>query len=74
MAVLGFTDTERLRERIAGSDEARERLVDASALKRLTTPEEAADVVAFLCSERASAITGAVVDVTGGAHLGNLWG
>lgn len=73
VAVLGFTETERLRERLGGSEEARERLVRATAIRRLTTPEEAAEVIAFLCSERAASITGAVVDVTGGAHLGNLW-
>jgi 3-oxoacyl-[acyl-carrier protein] reductase len=39
---------------------------------RMGTPEEVADVVAFLASERASWITGACVVVDGGQHKGNL--
>lgn len=35
-------------------------------LGRIADPAEVADVVAFLCSDRASYITGATVDVTGG--------
>ena len=36
------------------------------ALKRLGMPEEVADVVEFLCSDRASYVTGATIDVNGG--------
>jgi 3-oxoacyl-[acyl-carrier protein] reductase len=39
---------------------------------RMGTPEEVADVVAFLVSERASWITGVCVAVDGGQHKGNL--
>jgi 3-oxoacyl-[acyl-carrier protein] reductase len=39
---------------------------------RMGTPEEVADVVAFLASERASWITGACVVVDGAQHKGNL--
>ncbi|QKY19269.1 SDR family oxidoreductase [Halolamina sp. CBA1230] len=49
----------------AGIDE----FTDEVPLGRLGRPEEAADLIAFLCSERASYMTGAVVDVDGGAGL-----
>jgi 3-oxoacyl-[acyl-carrier protein] reductase len=39
---------------------------------RMGTPEEVADVVAFLASERASWITGVCIVVDGGQHKGNL--
>jgi meso-butanediol dehydrogenase/(S,S)-butanediol dehydrogenase/diacetyl reductase len=70
---VSFADTERLAGRVGDDSEARERLVRATATRRLPTPAEIADVVTFLCSPRASAITGAVVDATAGAHLNNLW-
>jgi len=37
-------------------------------LGRLGSPEEVAEVVAFLCSDRASYITGQVIPVNGGIH------
>jgi 3-oxoacyl-[acyl-carrier protein] reductase len=59
--------TEGNRERIPA--QLQERLADAHPLKRLGTPQDVADVAAFLASEQAAWITGAVVDVTGGAVL-----
>jgi NAD(P)-dependent dehydrogenase (short-subunit alcohol dehydrogenase family) len=70
---VGFADTERLQLRLKDDPASREHLEKATAMRRLLTPAEVADVVAFLCSTRASAITGSVVDATGGAHLNNLW-
>jgi len=37
-----------------------------SIIKRFQTPEEIADIVTFLCSERASSITGAAIRADGG--------
>ncbi|MEY8389177.1 SDR family NAD(P)-dependent oxidoreductase [Oscillospiraceae bacterium 38-13] len=39
------------------------------AMKRLGTPQEVAEVVAFLASDRASYITGSTVDVNGGIFM-----
>ncbi|MGN8655891.1 SDR family oxidoreductase [Blautia obeum] len=38
-------------------------------LKRLGKPEEIAEVITFLASDKASYITGAVIDVNGGMRL-----
>ena len=43
--------------------------VGETVLGRLATPEECADLVAFLCSERARHITGEVVQIDGGQYL-----
>lgn len=62
----GFIRTplvERLPEKV------RERAVRDSALGRMGEPEEVAHAVAFLCSERARYITGAVLTVDGGQSL-----
>ena len=43
--------------------------MDETALGRFATPEECADVVAFLCSDRSRHITGEVVKVDGGQYM-----
>lgn len=44
-------------------------VIEAAPLKRLADPAEVAHVVAFLCSEQASWMTGATVDVNGGTVM-----
>jgi NAD(P)-dependent dehydrogenase (short-subunit alcohol dehydrogenase family) len=46
-----------------------ERMVKRTAMRRAGTPEEIANVVAFLCSDLASYVTGAAIPVTGGIDL-----
>jgi len=60
----GFIETE-----MSGGPGAAERmpqLVRGTALKRAGQPEEVAELAAFLCSHRATYITGAVIAVDGG--------
>ena len=76
----GYTATDRLRELSearatkAGTTPAQELANFASGvpLGRVATPEEFAAVAAFLCSERASFVTGATIPVDGGASRGLL--
>ncbi|HSJ15065.1 MAG TPA: 3-oxoacyl-ACP reductase FabG [Longimicrobiales bacterium] len=60
----GYIRTTRLTDAVSPEvlDQARER----SVLGRLGDPQDVANVVVFLCSERARHITGAVVPVDGG--------
>ena len=65
-----WTGAGGLGEQIAGPGKAQE-AVDAAAEKvplgRFATPAEIADVIVFLCSERASNVTGAAWSADGGA-------
>lgn len=46
-----------------------EKFAQQTMLKRLGEPEEIAEVITFLSSDKASYITGAVIDVNGGMRL-----
>ena len=62
----GTIATELARAAVLGSDEARERILSRTPLRRLGEPAEIADAVAFLLSDAASYITGEIVYVDGG--------
>lgn len=62
----GFIETDMT---AALSDEARQAYARAIPLGRLGTAQDVADAVAFLCSDRASYITGAVLNVNGGMAM-----
>ena len=76
----GSFDTERIRqlleERAETSgrsvEEVRSELVADIPLGRILNPEELADLVVFLASEKASGITGTTIQVDGGAIRGLL--
>jgi len=70
----GMVETERAPRLVASraaatgrtEDEVRADLAAGSSLRRLVTAEEVADVVVFLCSPRAVAVTGDAVGAGGG--------
>ncbi len=62
----GFIDTDMTR---ALPEEAKNALTSGIPLGRLGTAQDVADAVAFLCSDRASYITGAVLNVNGGMAM-----
>ena len=66
-----FIATSRFNERTNEATAAK--WARATALGRVAHPSEVADVVTFLCSPRASYVTGAVIPVSGGADLNPLW-
>ncbi len=66
----GLTDTPLLRQLIEdGHEKLVQAIVRATPLQRLARPEEIADAVLFLASERASFITGQTLSVGGGLTM-----
>jgi 3-oxoacyl-[acyl-carrier protein] reductase len=63
----GSVDTRMMHDGV--SEAARQAQIDAVPLKRLSTPEEQAAVVAFLASPANTYVTGATVDANGGALM-----
>ncbi|WP_027929490.1 SDR family oxidoreductase [Amycolatopsis thermoflava] len=70
----GLVETERTPRLVADraaaggltEEQVRAQLAATTSLRRLVTAEEVADVVVFLCSPRAAAVTGDAVSVAGG--------
>lgn len=63
----GITETEMTRQRI---DMGREAYLEKLPIGHIGQPEEIADAIVFLASEKASYITGQVIHVNGGMYLG----
>jgi NAD(P)-dependent dehydrogenase (short-subunit alcohol dehydrogenase family) len=62
----GTIATELARNAVLGSEEAKQRIMSRTPMKRLGEPEEIAEVAAFLLSSAASYMTGEIVVVDGG--------
>ena len=64
--LLGTISTELAAKAVLTSEEARQKILSRTPLRRLGTPDEVANVVAFLASDAASYMTGEIVVVDGG--------
>jgi NAD(P)-dependent dehydrogenase (short-subunit alcohol dehydrogenase family) len=64
----GMTDTELVQE-VAGAELAREIIETRVPIRRFGKPEEVAELVCFLASERSGYINGASIDINGGIVL-----
>jgi NAD(P)-dependent dehydrogenase (short-subunit alcohol dehydrogenase family) len=63
----GVIDTEMVDRFTHHEQEAIEQMVQLEPVGRMGTPEEVADAIVWLCSERASFVTGQAIAVDGGA-------
>jgi NAD(P)-dependent dehydrogenase (short-subunit alcohol dehydrogenase family) len=63
----GVIDTDM--SNFAKTEAGREVMLGMQALKRMVKPEDVADVVAFLATDKARWITGAIIPVDGGSKL-----
>jgi len=65
-AVLpGFIDTSMT---MTIPDKVKELFIKNVSLQRMGKPQEVAEVIAFLASDKSSYINGASIEVTGGIH------
>jgi 2-hydroxycyclohexanecarboxyl-CoA dehydrogenase len=66
----GITDTPLLQQIIqAGNEKLIDAIVRSTPLRRMARPEEVAEAVVFLASDRASFITGQTLSVSGGLTM-----
>ena len=63
----GFIETRMTEAAVSGDN--RKKLLDSIPLKRVGSPRDVAEAVAFLCSPAAAYITGEVLRVNGGLYM-----
>jgi len=61
-----------MNSKIDVNSERYKRTIELIPTKRYATPEEIGNVVAFVCSEKACQMNGALIDVTGGTMSGQM--
>uniref|UniRef100_UPI0015D7CFFD SDR family oxidoreductase n=1 Tax=Staphylococcus haemolyticus TaxID=1283 RepID=UPI0015D7CFFD len=67
----GLTMTERVEDMWNEyTQEKREEILSRIPIDRASTVDEQSDIIEFLCSEKASYICGAVIDVNGAMFVG----
>jgi len=66
VVVPGFIETDMT---AAVTGKARQRILDSVPMRRAGTPEEVADLVGYLVSDRATYITGSVLHIDGGITM-----
>ena len=66
----GATDTPLLRQHYLTSEEKRREFIEATALKRIATPEDIAKVALFFASHLSDHVTGEIMLVTAGDLMG----
>ncbi len=64
----GVTDTISFRM-IPGHEQLKERSINRNPYKRLTTPEDVANIVYLLCKDEAAWINGSIIIADGGEHI-----
>jgi NAD(P)-dependent dehydrogenase (short-subunit alcohol dehydrogenase family) len=67
----GTISTELAAKAVLGSEEAKQRILGRTPLRRLGEPSEVADAVAFLLSDASSYITGEILYIDGGRRALN---
>lgn len=69
----GYTLTPAMQQRIDEGARDPMKMIEQAALRRMVSTDEVAEVIAFLSSDRASAITGAVLPVDCGFLVGSAY-
>jgi NAD(P)-dependent dehydrogenase (short-subunit alcohol dehydrogenase family) len=63
----GVIDTEMVERFTGGTDEAVDQMLQIEPVGRMGSPDDVADAMVWLCSDRASFVTGDAIAVDGGA-------